>query len=215
MKKKNVLICIDRDGTIIYDKKYHLGSQRNWKKLVRFRKGVVKGLSLLNKELPKSKIYFISNQSGVAIKEFPLLTSRRGNEVCKYIVSLLKKKGVKMEKCFICPHTTKTYKTSHPQFHFKERVLCNCRCNKPKPGMVEDALRDTGWNKKDTQIYVIGDRASDIQTAINVNGFGILVPFINRPGEDGLVKRLRNRNKYISRDFSGAIRFLIRRERLR
>ena len=106
VKKKNILICFDRDGTIIYDDKYHLGSQKNWKDLIRFRRGIFGSLKMLNKKLPDAKIYMISNQSGVAIKDFPLLTEKKSREVCRYIVNLIKERGVDLEKCFVCPHTT-------------------------------------------------------------------------------------------------------------
>ena len=211
--KKKVLICFDRDGTVIYDDKYHLGSQKNWKSLIRFRRGVFGGLKLLNKKLPDAKIYMITNQSGVAIKELPLLTEKKAKDVCDYVVKLVKKRDVKMEKCFVCPHTTKAYEKSHPQFHFEKKVLCNCRCNKPLPGMVEDALRDLGWKKIETSIYVVGDRASDVETAHKVNGCGILVPFVNRPGEGKLVRKLKSKKKYIAKGFLDACEFIVRREK--
>ena len=49
MVGKNILGCIDRDGTIIYDKKYHLGHQINWKRKVKLLENVVKGLKKLRK----------------------------------------------------------------------------------------------------------------------------------------------------------------------
>ena len=36
----------------------------------------------------------------------------------------------------------------------------------------------------------IGDRASDIQTAININATGILIPFENEPGEEDKARKL-------------------------
>jgi len=37
------LICLDRDGTIIKDENFYLGSTSNWKDLVEFLPGVVEG----------------------------------------------------------------------------------------------------------------------------------------------------------------------------
>jgi phosphoglycolate phosphatase-like HAD superfamily hydrolase len=34
-------------------------------------------------------------------------------------------------------------------------------------------------------ICVIGDRASDVLTALNINGFGVLIPFGNEPANVG------------------------------
>ncbi|MBT3642368.1 HAD-IIIA family hydrolase [archaeon] len=212
VKKKNILICFDRDGTIIYDDKYHLGSQKNWKDLIRFRRGIFGSLKMLNKKLPDAKIYMISNQSGVAIKDFPLLTEKKSREVCRYIVNLIKERGVDLEKCFVCPHTTKAYTKSHPQFTFDKKILCNCKCNKPLPGMVLEALRDAGWKRENTSIYIVGDRASDLQTAHNARGFGILVPFGNRPGEKKLVGKLKDKERHISKNFGDAVEFIVHRE---
>ena len=78
--KKKLFIFLDRDGTIDYDKKYHLGHQRNWKPKVRILPNVVKGLKILRK-IPGARIYIITNQTGVAIKDFPLLTEKRAREV--------------------------------------------------------------------------------------------------------------------------------------
>ena len=75
--KKNILIGIDRDGTIIYDKKLHLGSQRNWKSKIKFLSGTISGLKTLKKNIPEAKVYMVTNQPGVAVKNFPLLNKKR------------------------------------------------------------------------------------------------------------------------------------------
>jgi histidinol-phosphate phosphatase family protein len=209
---KNLLLCLDRDGTIIYDDKYHLGSQKNWKKLIKFRPGVINGLKKLNKKFSKAKIYLISNQSGVAIKEFPLLTSNKAKSVCRYIVKLMNQRGVKVERCFICPHTTPSYVKSHPQFTFEKKKICKCKCAKPDIGLVEQSLKDAKWKKEYTDIYAIGDRMSDVKTGINVGGFGILFPFVNRPGEVRKVRKLKSKKKYIAKNFNDAVEFLVKRE---
>ena len=174
---------------------------------------MINGLKLINKELPNAKIYIITNQSGVAIKEFPLLTKKKAEEVCNYIVNLIRKKHVKIEKCFFCPHTDKKYIKIHPQFTFDMKMICDCQCSKPKPGMIKWALREEGWNKRDTKIYVIGDRMSDVKTAHNIKGFGILVPFINRPGEKKMVRKMKNKNKFIAKDFYDAAKFIVKKEK--
>ena len=88
--KKQLLIFIDRDGTVLYDIKhsprYYLGRQKDWKAKTRFLKYVVSGLKLLKKSIPEAKIYLISNQPGIAIKDFPLLTKKRANETFRYVL---------------------------------------------------------------------------------------------------------------------------------
>ena len=84
---KNILVCLDRDGTLIYDNKCNLGSQSDWKKKVKILPGVIKGIKELNK-IPNIKIYMTTNQPGVAVKEFKLLTLKRAHEVCRYVVKI-------------------------------------------------------------------------------------------------------------------------------
>ena len=97
MTKKNILICIDRDGTMVYDGgSYHLGKQKNWKELIKFLNGVNQGIKEL-REINKVKIYMITNQPGPAIKEFPLLDEKKAIEVCEYIMKLLKEKRIELD----------------------------------------------------------------------------------------------------------------------
>lgn len=81
------LICIDRDGTLIYDTKEHLflGSQVDWKKKVESLPNVLEGLRKLN-ELDDVHIYMITNQSGIAVQELPELTEEKAHEVCEYVL---------------------------------------------------------------------------------------------------------------------------------
>ena len=209
---KNLLICFDRDGTIIYDNKYHLGRQKNWKKLIKFRKNIISGLKLINKKLPDAKIYLITNQSGITIKEFPLLTNEKSKEVCRYIVNLIKNRGIKIEGCFVCQHSTSSYVKSHPQFTFEKKAVCSCECGKPKIGMIKQALSNEKWNIKNTKIYVVGDRESDVKTAHNTKGFGILVPFSGMPNEKEKVLKLKSKKAFVAKNFLDAVNFINKKE---
>lgn len=205
-----VLICVDRDGTIDYDKKYHLGHQRNWESKVRVLPNIVKGLKLLRK-IPNSKIYMITNQPGVAIKEFPLLTEKKVHEVCQYILKQLNKKGVSLDGYEFCGKASPSYVKRHPQFTFDKKLVGNFSCIKPKPGMIENIMKKEKLGRS-TKIYVIGDRFSDIKTALNAGGFGILVPFKNEPGEKEKVEKLKIKNRYIAKDFLDAAHFIKKNE---
>lgn len=208
---KKTLVLIDRDGVLVYDKKYYLGSQRDWKKKVRILPGVVKGLKLLN-SIPDVSIYMITNQSGVAIKDFPLLTVKRAKEVCQYIINLIRKKGGRLDDYFICPHVSPDYVKRKNEFKFDKKRVCNCVCIKPRLGMVFDALRKEGLTAKKVNLFVVGDRASDVQTALNVKGTGILVPFVNEPGQISKVKKLKGK-KYVAKDFLKAAEYIVRNAR--
>jgi len=217
MDNKKILICVDRDGTLIYDNKYYLGRTNNWRSKIKILKTVVKGLKKINKKLPEAKIYMITNQSGVAVKEFTLLTKKRAGEVCKAVIRRIKEKGARIDGYILCPHVSPKY-AKESKLKFNKRFVCNCTCIKPSPGMVLEALKKEGFRKKDTNIYVIGDRKSDVETAHNISGTGILVPFKNESDEDmKLMRHKKNKSyrdkTYIAEDFLDASDFLFRREK--
>ena len=214
---KQLLICVDRDGTLDYDKKqrpkYHLGRQRDWKSKVRFIESTIEGLKLLRKKLPHTKIYLMSNQPGVAIKEFPMLTEKKAHEVFQYIIKKLDERGVGVDGYEFCGRASLSYVKRHPQYTFDKKLVENFSCFKPKSGMIKDILKKEKLKRRDVKIYGIGDRASDVKTALNIGGFGILVPFIYRTGQIEKVKKLKSKKKYIARNFLGAARFIIKREK--
>ena len=213
---KNVLICIDRDGTIIYDKKkrprYYIGSQPDWKSKIKFLKDVVKGIKLLNKQLPNAPIYVITNQPGIAIKNLKLLTFKRATEVCNEVVRRLKKKGAMTKGCLICPHAIPKYIKTHPEYKFDKKLIHkNCPCFKPHAGLTKVALKSEGFKASNTNIYIIGDRASDVKTALKIKGTGILVPFEEERIEE--VKKLKSKKTYIAKGFLDAAKYIIKREK--
>ena len=210
-RMKKILIFVDRDKTLIYDKKCHYGSQKNWKSLIRILPFVVKGVNLLRK-IPNVKIYMITNQPGVAIKDFPLLTLRKSHEVCKYVLSLLKRKNARIDGYEICEHAPPSYVKAYPEFKFHKNLIGNFSCMKPKTGMINNVLKNEKLNRKETTIYVIGDRFSDVKTALNVKGFGIIVPFANEKGEKEKVKKINNKNTFIAKSFLDAAKFVVKRE---
>ena len=206
---KKILIFVDRDGTLIYDKKYHLGSQKNWRSKIKLLPHVIRGLKLLNKNLNAS-IYMITNQPGVAVKNFPLLTLEKAHKVSLYVMKLLKKKGVFLKGYDVCGKAHPSYAENHPKFEFDKKLIGNFSCIKPKPGMIKTILKDEKLNNKQIEIYVIGDRASDVETALRAKGCGILVPFKNQPREKEKVEKIKD--KYMAKNFLDAAKFIIERE---
>lgn len=201
-----ILINIDRDGTLIYDGKDHLylGMDDNWKSKVRILPYVIEGIKRLN-TLTDSAVYMITNQPGIAISDFPLLTLERAHEVCKYVIDKIKGMGGYINGYFLCPHANRTYVEQHRRYHFHKELVCDCDCIKPGTGMVFDALKSEGVAPEDVDIYVIGDRATDVKAAQNINGTGILIPFENEPEEEDKVKKLKSRsNIYIAQNLLDA-----------
>ena len=208
--KKNILICIDRDDTLIYDNKYFLGHTSDWKKKVKLMKGVVQGLKLLN-TLPNTALYMTSNQSGIAI--FPSLTPQRATIVCQYVLNLFKRKGARIDDLIFSRYVTPEYVKAHPKYHFNPHRIREDPWAKPHAGMIKEALKRQGWIRKKTNIYVIGDRASDVQSALNIRGFGILVPAKTEPHQKRKVLALKSKHIHITKDFLHAARFIVKREK--
>ena len=205
---KKTLICLDRDGTLIYDKKYHLGRTDDWKSKSKILPTFIEGLRLL-RTLPNVAIYIITNQPGVAIREFPLLTLDRAREVNRHILTEIAKMGGQIDGYFLCPHANLQYVKKKTNYHFDENMVCDCECEKPKSGMVFDALKSERLTREEAILYVIGDRSSDVETALNINGTGILIPFENEPRHFEKIKKLDQANVYIARDFLDAAQFIV------
>jgi D-glycero-D-manno-heptose 1,7-bisphosphate phosphatase len=62
-----------------------------------------------------------------------------------------KKHGINILNTYFCPHSPEE----------------NCNCRKPNIGMIEQSLNDFDIDLKNS--WLIGDKISDIETAINAN----------------------------------------------
>lgn len=190
---KKVIVCIDRDGTLINDDKYYLGRDEEWRTKVEILPGVVEGLAIIN-GIAGAEVYMITNQSGVAIADFPLLTIDRAHEVCRYVLARLRAAGGDIAGYFLCPHVSPLYARMKPTVKFDGELACECHCLKPRLGMVLDALKAANVTEDSADVFVVGDRLSDVQTALNINGTGILIPFVNEPGEEEKVRALTDQS---------------------
>ena len=70
----------------------------------------------------------------------------------------------RLDALYYCPH--------HPRGSVPE-LSVDCRCRKPLPGMVEDAVRDLGIDPK--QSWVVGDKWLDVKLGHAVGARSILV----------------------------------------
>ena len=211
---KQTLICIDRDGTLIYDEKDHLflGKDPDWPSKIKILPGVVEGLKKL-KKIPNASLYMITNQPGVAILDYPLLTVEKAHEVCRHVLDRIKALGVPMDGYFLCPHADSEYVSKKPGFRFDPALVHNCSCLKPSLDLVLDALKAENITADNANVYVIGDRASDVLTALNIDGFGVLIPFENEPGEEEKVRRLDDqRHVFVAENMIEAAAIICDRE---
>lgn len=141
MSKKYALL--DRDGTLIFEPQdtFQVDSIEKLEILP----GVMDGL----KELVERgfKLVMISNQDGLGTDFFP----KKDFEIPQSkMLEIFRKKGIKFEKIFICPHLSKD----------------NCKCRKPKTGLVDKFMKSADVDMEKS--FVCGDRESDKEFAKNL-----------------------------------------------
>lgn len=137
---RNKAIFLDRDGVINFDKGYtHMFS----KKIIN-----LKTIKYLNKKTFKNHLLFIvTNQSGIgrglySTKSFHLFQNKMKN--------YLSTKNVFISDVEHCPH--------HPS-EAKKKYKLNCKCRKPKTGMLEKLKNK--WKIEKDQSFMIGDSYTD------------------------------------------------------
>ncbi len=129
-------VLLDRDGTINVDKGYVHNIES-----FEFLPGAIEGMKQLYKN--GFKLFVVTNQSGLAIKCYTLEDMVK---VHHYMLDVLHKEGIEIEKIYYCPH--------HPS-------VIDCGCRKPKPGMLEDAIARFGIDVGKS--YMVGDKLTDIE----------------------------------------------------
>ena len=103
----------------------------------------------------------VTNQSGIAHG----LIKPGFVEICHAEMRRrLQPAGADLDALYYCQH--------HPRGSVAD-LSVECRCRKPSPGMVEDAIRDHGIDP--SRSWVIGDKWLDVQLAQAVGARSILV----------------------------------------
>ena len=137
---------LDRDGVINKEINY-LHKVEDFE----YTKDCIKGLLQLIKL--GFQLVIVTNQAGIAkgifsLNDYKFLT--------KWMLSDLKKKGIRILDCIYCPH--------HPDGVIKEYAK-RCACRKPAPGMINYAIEK--YNIDAGSSILIGDKISDIQSGKN------------------------------------------------
>ncbi len=135
------VIFLDRDGVINKDTNY-VYKINDFK----FIDGVFK--ACLHFKKLGFDIIVVTNQSGIGRKYF---AESDFIELTEYMKKEFLKNNIEILNVFYCPH--------------KPEDKCNCR--KPKIGMIEQASNLYDIDLKNS--WMIGDKISDIQLAINSN----------------------------------------------
>jgi len=143
----NKAVFLDRDGTLIVDKNY-----------LKLPKDVV----LMNRIVPALRmlqekgylLIVVSNQSGIG-RGFFTITDHLAVE--KHLEGLFANMDIHIKKSYYCPHTPDD----------------NCDCRKPKPSLLENAIKEFGIDPKKS--FMIGDKLSDVGAGHNAGVKSVLV----------------------------------------
>ena len=142
------LVILDRDGVINQDSDDFIKSPDEWIPIA----GSLEAIARLNRE--GWHVVVATNQSGVARGLFNLDML---NRIHDKMLQMVRSKGGEIDGIFFCPHGPDE----------------NCRCRKPRPGMLEDIARR--FRIKLNGVPAIGDSERDLVAARDAMANPILV----------------------------------------
>ena len=140
-------VFLDRDGTLNEDRGY-VTAVEDFVLLP----GVCEGIARLNQE--GFLVIVITNQSALARG---LMTEEDLSRLHEHFADLLRRAGAHVDAWYFCPH--------HPE--------AGCECRKPRPGMIQEAVRDFGLDV--SRCFFVGDKESDLEAAQSAEVAGVLV----------------------------------------
>jgi D-glycero-D-manno-heptose 1,7-bisphosphate phosphatase len=133
------VLFLDRDGVINIEKNYLYKIDD-----FEFIDGVFDALKYAQKL--DYKIVIVTNQSGIGRGYY---TQAQFDRLSNWMIKEFKNNGIEIAHIFCCPHAPDD----------------NCDCRKPDIGMIEQTAKfiDIDYDNS----WLIGDKSSDIQMAIN------------------------------------------------
>jgi len=145
--KKNPVVFLDRDGTILNERGY-LRDERKMK----FYPSSFLGLRRLERH--GFTLVVVSNQSGVGRGYF---TRGDLNRMNAHFQKKMKNNGITIAGIYYCPHRSDEH----------------CFCRKPKPGLIRRALNDLKLDIH--RAFMVGDQERDMTLARVCKMKGVLV----------------------------------------
>lgn len=169
-------VFLDRDGVI--NKRIIRGYVQKTREFI-FLPKVMDAFRKLSKT--GYKIIIITNQSGVGKG---LFTRRDLNLVHAHMLNVLRSRGARVDKIYVCPHAPDS----------------QCPCRKPKIGMILDAARDFKLNL--SKSWMVGDHDTDIIMGREANLRTVKV--------DGrMQKTLKLEPNYYAKDLEEAVKIIL------
>ena len=170
------LVILDRDGVINQDSADFIKNPNEWIPIP----DSLESIARLNQH--GFSVIIATNQSGIGRGLFDIETM---NAINKKMLDLLAQVGGHIDAIFYCPHTEDA----------------NCKCRKPKSGMLEEISTRFGVNLKN--IPAVGDATRDLKAYQSVGAQPILVK--TGKGEDTFVSKDYPKNTWIFYNLSQAV----------
>lgn len=182
-------IFIDRDGVINKDpggwtKHEYVTEIKDF----HFLPGVFDALKLLNRS--RVQVIIVSNQAGVSKGYF---SKGRLDDITLMMLAEISKNGGSVREVYYCTHRNED----------------NCNCRKPKPGMLEAAIKKYSVVPRDT--YIVGDSIVDVQAG---KGAGVNTIFV-LSGKTGMdeMRKWNVKPDYVFKDLLETVKWLLVKEK--
>ncbi len=155
---KELLLVIDRDGTLIEPEEF-LGQHHDWRNKLRLLKPVVDYISYLQTKYTTTKV-IATNQAGVARGLYDCNTVE---QIHTELAKQLSAQGIKIDSWQYCPDVDAAYaELKKEELTFVSDFVKEKTRRKPNTDMVLDALRELKKELGDFDtVLVLGDREED------------------------------------------------------
>jgi histidinol-phosphate phosphatase family protein len=151
------VVCLDKDGTLVENLPYNVDPA-----LIRLRPDAPEALVRLHRS--GFRLVVVTNQPGVATGRFDVQALAAVEERLRDLCVAC---GVPLAGFYYCPH--------HPSGIGPYGVDCDCR--KPRPGLVERALREQHAAAADS--WLIGDILDDVEAGMRAGCRSLLLDIGN------------------------------------
>jgi D-glycero-D-manno-heptose 1,7-bisphosphate phosphatase len=186
----NKAVFIDKDGTLVENIPYNIDPVK-----VCIYKDVPEALRMLNAK--GFKIVVVSNQPGIALGHFK---KRDFEKFIHFFYKRFEEQGIKLDGFYYCPH--------HPDGKVA-KYSKECKCRKPKSGMILQAAEDL--NIDISKSWMVGDILNDVESGKNA---GCNTVLIDNGNETEWVLNGQRKPLYTFKKVISAAKMIIRYEKM-